>query len=209
VGDGTRNDGTQKGTGFFGVQKMTDGSGRDMTEFSIGVDFGQGETEIPTLVPTLTKKELDFLKAGNDPSKTIIEKATRHAEKRTSEGKSPFIEAGEKITPLDIDVGGELERINVDPEPLSSINGVQMTRTEFGKYRELSDPADLLDGVIKLPSYAKMTDKERRLVLHMTIDQLQDNADNEIMNTGNEFFRPLRQRIRAKEIEGLEPPGGN
>ena len=46
---GTRNDGTDKGEGFFGLLKMTDGSNRDMTEFAIGVDFGNGETEIPTI----------------------------------------------------------------------------------------------------------------------------------------------------------------
>jgi hypothetical protein len=90
-----RADGTIKGTGFFGVQKMTDGSNRDMTEFSVGVDFGKGEMQIPTLVPTLTQEELAYLKNGNDPSKAIVDKAITHAKQRLSKGKSPFYKAGE------------------------------------------------------------------------------------------------------------------
>jgi len=93
-----RNDGTQKGTGFFGVQKMADGTDRDMTEFSIGVDFGQGEVEIPTLVPSLTGEELNFLRSGNAPSQAIMDKARIHAEQRIAGGRSPFIEAGEAVT---------------------------------------------------------------------------------------------------------------
>lgn len=95
--DNIRNDGTIKGSGFFGPLSMTDGSGRTMTEFSVGVDFGGVETEIPTLVPTLTKQELDFLRSGNDPSRAIIDKAIAHAKQRASKGLSPFISEGESI----------------------------------------------------------------------------------------------------------------
>lgn len=98
VDQSIRNDGTKKGTGFFGVLKTTDGTNRDMTEFSIGVDFGQGETEIPSLVPTLTKEELDFLRAGNDPSRAIVDKAINHAKQRIQAGKSPFADAQDDIT---------------------------------------------------------------------------------------------------------------
>lgn len=92
-----RNDGSPKSTGFFGVVKTLDGTNRDMTEFSVGVDFGSGETEIPSLVPTLSREELDYLRKGNDPSKAIIEKAIAHAKYRTDQGKSPFWVEGEEM----------------------------------------------------------------------------------------------------------------
>ncbi|KKN03162.1 hypothetical protein LCGC14_1110370, partial [marine sediment metagenome] len=52
---GQRADGTQKGTGFFGELQLPDGG--VATEYSVGVQLkskGGKETEIPSLVPTLT-----------------------------------------------------------------------------------------------------------------------------------------------------------
>ena len=62
---GDRMDGTKKGPGFLGPLKMTDGTGRTMTEFSIGIhpsdlDLPPGpdgyidDILIPSIVPTLT-----------------------------------------------------------------------------------------------------------------------------------------------------------
>jgi hypothetical protein len=96
LGYGKRNDGTQKGKGFFGELKMKDGS--IATEISIGVNLDGKEREIPTLVPTLTPKEKEWLLQGNDPNDRskigdiIANKAIDHARKRISEGKSPFNE---------------------------------------------------------------------------------------------------------------------
>jgi hypothetical protein len=87
---GDREDGTKKGSGFFGALKMTDGSNRVATEISIGVEIGGKETEIPTLVPTLTKKQVDHLLSGGRPTKEIVDKAVKHARKRIASGKSPF-----------------------------------------------------------------------------------------------------------------------
>ncbi|MHC4745632.1 MAG: hypothetical protein ACYS8Z_27265 [Planctomycetota bacterium] len=50
---GLRPDGTQKGLGFFGELQVRGGG--VTTEFSIGVQFDGIETQIPTLVPTLTQ----------------------------------------------------------------------------------------------------------------------------------------------------------
>ena len=90
-----RPDGTKKGLGYFGPLPMTDKSGRVMTEYSIGVNFGDKEVLIPTLVPTLNKKELDYLLGGgtiNESSigKRIFNKAVDHAKERLANGKSPF-----------------------------------------------------------------------------------------------------------------------
>lgn len=91
---GTRADGTKKGPGFFGELKRPDGD--FSTEISIGVEFDGQETEIPTLVPTLTREEVDYLLDDNDPTEEIIDKAVAHALDRFKQKKSAFIQPGEK-----------------------------------------------------------------------------------------------------------------
>ena len=87
---GNRADGTKKGTGFLGPMKMQDGSDAVATEISIGVNIDGKETQIPTLVPTLTKDEVNYLLKGGQPTPEIVQKAVDHANKRIKEGKSPF-----------------------------------------------------------------------------------------------------------------------
>jgi len=93
-GYGKRKDGTRKGSGYFGELKRPDGS--VSTELSVGVDFGAGEMEIPLLVPTLTKDEINHLLAGNKETKEILDKAVVHAIERLKQGKSPFAEDDER-----------------------------------------------------------------------------------------------------------------
>ena len=91
--DMLRVDGTAKSSqGFLGPMETKDG--RTMTEFSIGVEFNGKETQIPTLVPGLSQKELDALKEEIILPSTK-RKAVRHAKKRMGEGKSPFYQDGE------------------------------------------------------------------------------------------------------------------
>lgn len=87
-GYGKRQDGTEKGAGYFGELKRPDGD--FSTEISIGVDYGSGEKEIPTLVPTLTNEEKTYLLNDGKPTKAIIDKAVQHARMRESKGLSPF-----------------------------------------------------------------------------------------------------------------------
>jgi hypothetical protein len=91
-----RSDGTQKGNGYFGVLKRPDGN--VSTEISIGVGLNGKETQIPLIVPTLNKAELNYLLA-NDPDSddfmsrmpsTIVDKAVDHAVGRLKSGQSPF-----------------------------------------------------------------------------------------------------------------------
>ena len=107
-GGWVRNDGTLKGAGFFGELPRPDG--RVSTEISMGVDFGDGEVEIPTLVPTLTKPEIDYL-LNTDPNpkiwgtpigESIKQKAIDHAIDRFKQNKNPFWEEGEEIFKLPI-----------------------------------------------------------------------------------------------------------
>lgn len=95
-----RADGTVKGKGYFGELKMQDGSNKVATEISIGVQFDGKETEIPTLVPTLTNAEINWLLKGNNPNdkseigNSIVNKAIDHAVDRRKKGLSPFKDGG-------------------------------------------------------------------------------------------------------------------
>lgn len=85
----------EKGLGYFGELKRPDG--KISTELSIGVNMDGRETEIPSLVPTLTKTERDYLLGGNKPTEQIISKSIQHAKRRIAEGKNPFAQKGEQL----------------------------------------------------------------------------------------------------------------
>lgn len=87
-GYGTRPDGTFKGPGFLGELKSA--SGDVMTEYSIGVNIDGAEMEIPTIVPTLTKKQINSILETGEVSDDIVQKAVEHARKRIKQGKNPF-----------------------------------------------------------------------------------------------------------------------
>lgn len=90
---GNRPDGTQKGTGWLGELKVP-GTKDVATEYSVTVNIGGKDTLIPTLVPNLTKDEvnqvLQAIKNNKMPPDNIIDKAVVHAKQRMKEGKSPF-----------------------------------------------------------------------------------------------------------------------
>jgi len=99
---GKRADNTEKGSGYFGELKRPDGN--VSTEISVGVNLNNKETQIPLLVPTLNKVEVNWL-LENDPKsnsffqdmpKTILRKAIDFANSRIKENKSPFADAGEQ-----------------------------------------------------------------------------------------------------------------
>jgi hypothetical protein len=102
---GKRIDGSQKGKGFFGELKRPDGN--VSTEISIGVGLNGKETQVPLIVPTLTKQELDYLLNTSVKSKTffdkmpeaIIQKAVDHAKFRIDNGQSPFASQEEVMEP--------------------------------------------------------------------------------------------------------------
>jgi len=89
---GLRIDNTKKGKGYFGVLNRKDGG--ISTEISIGIEMDGKEIQIPTLVPTLDKTEIDYLlnqwKEGDQIPKPIVDKAVDHAKQRMMKGLSPF-----------------------------------------------------------------------------------------------------------------------
>ena len=93
---GKRPDGSAKGGGFLGVLKRPDGG--FSTEISVGVQINGTEMEIPTLVPTLTRDEVNTLLSTTNPKDIpdgIVAKAIDFANKRMAEGKSVFADSGE------------------------------------------------------------------------------------------------------------------
>ncbi len=90
----------KKYTGWLGEKKRLDNPNEVSTEISIGVAMKGKEVEIPLMVPSLDKKELNYLLSVdpknkdffNKMPKSILEKAMSHAEMRMKQGKSPFKE---------------------------------------------------------------------------------------------------------------------
>jgi len=102
---GKRPDGSKKGKGFFGELKRPDGD--ISTEISVGVGINGKEQDIPLIVPSLTKSELEYLL--NTPIKSkdffdnmppeIMDKAYEHARVRIENGMSPFASPDEVTEP--------------------------------------------------------------------------------------------------------------
>jgi len=86
---GKRPDGTPKGPGYFGEIPHPGKPGTFSTELTVGVNVGGKDMNIPLLVPTLTKAEIDAVIQGRE-TKDIIDKAIQHALDRVKRGKSPY-----------------------------------------------------------------------------------------------------------------------
>lgn len=92
-----RPDGTKKGMGFLGLLKTPDG--KVASEYSVGVNINGKNIDVPSLVPTLTRAEVEqTLKAtseGKFPPDSVIQKATAFAKQRLAAGKPVFATAAE------------------------------------------------------------------------------------------------------------------
>lgn len=97
-----RPDGTKKGKGYLGVFKTP--TGEAMSEYSIAdseklKDKKGNYIDYPTLVPELTKDELNILinhKEGESIPQSIKDKAEAHALKRKEKGEPLFATEGEQ-----------------------------------------------------------------------------------------------------------------
>jgi hypothetical protein len=95
--DMIRPDGTMKDVGYYGALKSP--SGQNVTEYSFGTSIGGVDMDIPSLVPGLSKQEIQYvlqradkeMPIGRDPiGNAIADKAIQHAEQRVMKGMSPF-----------------------------------------------------------------------------------------------------------------------
>jgi hypothetical protein len=75
---------SMKGKGYFGLLPASDG---ESTEISVTDEQGRS---FPSLVPTLTQDEINYLLKGNYPTDEIYRKAQMWADYRQSMGMSPF-----------------------------------------------------------------------------------------------------------------------
>ena len=99
-GYGLREDKTQKGNGFMGMIGRPNDDMKS-SELSIGVNIGGKDVLIPSIVPTLTKKQLDVLLAlppGTIPPRDIIDTASKYAQDRIGKGLTPFARVDEEGT---------------------------------------------------------------------------------------------------------------
>lgn len=95
-----RPDGTQKGQGWLGLLRRPDGG--VSSEISIGVELNGKERDIPLLVPSLKRSEVDkvlSLKTDENFNQnlpdSIKQKAVAFARQRIAQGKDPFASAAE------------------------------------------------------------------------------------------------------------------
>lgn len=88
---GKRRDGSEKGMGFLGLLKNARGG--VSSELAVTVNLDGKDIDIPTLVPTLTRQEVETmlnLPQGQPVPREIIDKAVEFARPRVAAGKSPF-----------------------------------------------------------------------------------------------------------------------
>ncbi len=103
-----RQDGSVKSArGFLGpIKNKIDGG--TMTEFSTDMQYKGKSIEVPTMVPTLSESEIEYMRGmepgtgfdlSNPTEKAIVNKARAHAKKRLDSGLSQFYQDGEDETP--------------------------------------------------------------------------------------------------------------
>lgn len=99
--DEIREDQTLKAQGYFGPVRHA--SGASSTELSIG--YGEPTSRAythksdrlyPSMVPTLTRDELDAVVGGGEWPESVYDKAQAYGEQRLAQGKSPFAKPGEQ-----------------------------------------------------------------------------------------------------------------
>lgn len=102
-GYGLREDGTQKGFGYFGAMPMEDGEHNVFGELSLTgtLDDTGKEYLYPSVVPGLTREELDIMSKGGEFTDSIHKKASDFAMQRLREGKPLFATQEEEgMTPI-------------------------------------------------------------------------------------------------------------
>lgn len=94
---GYRNDGTRKGSGFFGEMRAP--SGDMITEFSITTEVGGKPLDIPLVNSFNTREELDAI-LNNRISDELVEKAFAHAQMRMESGLPVQATKGDTVSGL-------------------------------------------------------------------------------------------------------------
>lgn len=87
---GLRPNGTEKGSGWLGEIPLRDGS--VATELTIDTEIDGKTAFIPSIVPTLSRKNIVYIMEGGDvlQNKEIMDKAITFAKERKKQGLSYF-----------------------------------------------------------------------------------------------------------------------
>lgn len=85
---------SMKGKGYFGLLPASEGMS---TEISVTDEAGRS---FPSLVPTLTQDEVNYLLKGNMPTDDMYRKAEMWANSREAKGMSPFVSPTELRVPI-------------------------------------------------------------------------------------------------------------
>lgn len=161
-GYGLRQNGTQKGKGYFGEIPLEGENKGIMTELGSEMDVGDQRIHYPLIVPTLNKEEIDLLKRGEKPTEAIQKKAQEHAIRRISQGLDPFASVEEEgKTPLpkektQIDKYLEMPREEFMKLPINERQDIAKQIGEKGK-----EEFDRSIGRGAIPGYALL---ERKMI---------------------------------------------
>ena len=208
---GNRPDGTPKGTGFLGELKRPDG--KVSTEISIGVNIGGKEMDIPTLVPTLSESQKQWL-LTHDPSEKIpqdiVQVAVDHAKKRLAEGKSVYADApqtsGDWLSHLPAETQAYVAK---NMKAFNSGGGKPTMPSKFElEQQALSDPA-----VANHPERQRLVQAQidhQYTAIQQGIKQQEESAMADAyswlaQNAGNYAAMPanLKAAVPAKELDNL------
>ncbi len=188
LGPHRRPDGTLTGPGFLG--EIPDGHGMVNTEVSIGVRLeanGGKETDIPTLVPTLTEEELDYFRTNREedlPTKDpdlwrgIVQKAVDHANKRVREGESPFLEAADRITSIGESVINTSDGATFINSIFSAAEDAEDVTKRLANSTLGGRRKQLRDSIEALPNFLKPGDADKLL---------RDIANKAVLELDNKF----------------------
>lgn len=181
---GKRPDGSAKGDGWLGVRQRPDGG--VSSELSAGFEINGKETEIPLMVPGLSRDEMDYLmktpadKVMENLPDSIKQKALAHAEGRIADGKSPFRQSGEAL-----------------PAPIQDVPAQQPKKPphvyvdEFGRTRVAEEYDDLPRSQILTKAADKLMEKglaDQADALYERADKAQDR---ELKQDHNKFVKNL------------------
>ena len=192
--DNLRPDGTRKGMGFLGPLQRPDG--KISTELSIGVNFDGKETLIPTLVPTLTKDEINDLLTDGPITDSIRNKAIEHARQRMALGKNPFAEITEE--PVKINkYSGIWDSVPTPPPmpPKKSPREMMELATKAGRIPSTNIVKDLVKKYTE-PGY----------VSRMGTGEYWKAAGGNLLKSAREFV-PGMAKLAAETIEPIIRPG--
>ena len=189
-----RADGTKKGTGYFGVLKTK--GGYDATEMSIGVEMDGKETEIPTLVPTLSEEEKSYLldtpidkhsTADKNMYNKIVQKAVDHARERIKSGKSPFADTDQYSA-------GKANIVSTPDQEFRTEGSVQPAiDVQEKKNERAAVNAGLLDEIKPIPEEVIIADQES------TQFQYQDRFDTEAYLNDKDLKEQEQKKLQIEQ----------